>query len=166
MDELQCVFCGQTEEQAGKLYMHDLRPDRTPRPPPRICAECSESINFTVRTDLVYRGRVFETEAEFPPIASHRFPLRGPSGEEAEMCVEIGVPYTVNDHMAHCPLSITGPIPVAWHHVGGAGTLQALCLAISSAYNTLQYLYGQGWTWTAPHADVDILFGRKIARPT
>ena len=82
------------------------------------------------------------------------------------MVVEIGAPYTVNDHTAHCPLSIRGPIPVAWHHVAGAGTLQALCLAISSAYNALQHLDHLGWKWVAPHPDRDILFGRTIARPT
>src|SRR5688572_29054063 len=83
MDELRCIFCDQTESQAGRLYKHTPRPVRTPRAPPLICAECSESINFVVRTNLVREGRLFEAEAEFPPIASHRFPLRGPDDEEA-----------------------------------------------------------------------------------
>jgi len=166
MDELRCIFCDQTESQAGRLYKHTPRPVRTPRAPPLICAECSESINFVVRTNLVREGRLFEAEAEFPPIASHRFPLRGPDDEEAEMVVEIGAPYAVNNHTANCPLSIKGPIPIAWHHVPGAGTLQALCLALSSAYNTLEQLDHLGWKWVAPYPDLDILFGRKTARPT
>lgn len=165
MDEMRCSFCDDTEAQAGRLYRHDVRPDDAPpRPLAAICAECSESINFMMRTRLAHDGRRYESEAEFPPIASHRFPLLGPKGQETEATVEIGQPYTVDDHTARCPLTITGPAPVAQHHVSGAGSLQALCLAIDFAYRILGELSRQGWKWHGEGScDLDVLFGRKIA---
>lgn len=90
-------------------------------------------VNFMIRSRLASEGRVFEPDAEFPAIASHRFPLRGPNGEESVAVVEIGLPYIVNDHSARCPLSVTGPIPMPGRHVEGASTLQAVCLAVASA---------------------------------
>jgi len=160
---MRCSFCNATEPRAGRLYTYEVHRDGAPPSPGRICAECSEMVNFMIRSRLASEGRVFQPDAEFPAIASHRFALRGPNGEESEAVVEIGLPYVVNDHSARCPLSVTGPIPMPWRHVEGASTLQAVCLAMSSAYNVLMLLDRQGWKWTDPYPDLDTLFGRRAA---
>lgn len=127
MGQARCSFCGTAQGEVAKLYSRAARSGRARL---RICSECSEDINFLIRTELAFEGRVYQPDDEFPAIARHRFPLRGPEGQSSEAIVEIGVPYVVDDHSAACPVSVTGPIPVAWHHVRGHTTLQALVLPI------------------------------------
>src|SRR5436190_21606042 len=167
MDEKRCAFCDDTEAQAegGRLYKFDVRPDDAPpRPPTLISAECSESINYMVRTGHAFDGKVYPKEAAFPPIASHRFPLLGPNGQQSEALVEIGAPYTVDETTARCPVTITGPMPVPAYHAAGVDTLQALCLAVDHGWAILKELERQGWRWSVEPGsrDLDIMFGRRV----
>ncbi len=146
----------------GKLYSRMRGGKGSGRAPAAICSECSEEINFVIRLEHALDGRVYQADAEFPAIASHRFPLRGPGGKESAATVEIGLPYIIDENTAACPVSVTGPIPAPWIHARGAGTLQALCLAISSGYAALRQLDRTGWKWDEPHPDLEILFGRRI----
>jgi hypothetical protein len=168
MDEKRCAFCDKTEAEAegGRLYEWDVRPDHAPpRAPTCICADCSEQISLMVRMDRAYEGKkVSATDERFPVIASHRFQLRGPNGEESEAFAAISAPYVVDEHTARCPVSITGPMPMLQEHVGGVDTLQALCLAMDVPWWTLKQLEREGWRWvgeTGSH-DLDIMFARKI----